>query len=193
MSLAADPDPDPDLAPVAGERPARERPLTASSGPEERVHHALDLAYRHLAKRDRTVAEVQRHLERRQVGAPTIERALAELHDLGYLDDRRYAQRYVEDRRRIEGWGRLRIAAGLRRMGIGDALIEAALAGDPDQEREPDLAVEALEQRLGGAPLADDKGRSRALRLLATRGFPLETAYDAVRTYERRCRERADG
>lgn len=182
-------------APPAGSTadPATSPPLTAAGSAEERVHHALELAYRHLAKRDRTVAEVRRHLERRSVGGPSIERALAELHDLGYLDDRRYAQRYVEDRRRVDGWGRLRIAAGLRRMGIGESLVEAALAGDPDARREPDLAVETLERRLGGAPLADDRGRSRALRLLATRGFPLETAYDAVRTYERRCDERGDG
>ena len=30
---------------------------------EERLQHALDLAYRYLGRRDRTVLEVRRHLE----------------------------------------------------------------------------------------------------------------------------------
>ena len=33
-------------------------------------------------------------------------------------------------------------------------------------------------------PPIDDRSRARALSLLTRRGYPLEIAYDAVRTYE---------
>ncbi|MDX8150080.1 regulatory protein RecX [Patulibacter brassicae] len=155
---------------------------------EERALHALELAYRHLAKRDRTAAEVEHHLARRKIGRPSIERALAELRELGYIDDARYAQRYVEDRRSIDGWGRQRIADGLRRVGIAEPLIEQGLA-QPDEDGDEGRALTLLQQRLRGAPLDDDRARGKALRLLATRGFALEIAYDAVRAYERDLRD----
>jgi regulatory protein len=170
--------------PPAGQR---KRPKTA----EERLQHAITLAYRHVTKRDRTVAEVRTHLEKRSVDATSLQGALDELTEVGYLDDGRYAERYVEDKRRLEGWGRLRIEQGLRRTGIDRELVDAALADDPLQDDEGELAVEALEQRLRGLPPDGDRGRQKALRMLATKGYALETAYAAVRTYEERCAERA--
>ena len=181
-------------APSAGRRERPRSPSAAAADvegraeraqdAEERALRALELAYRHLAKRDRTAAEVEDHLARRKVGRPSIERALAELRELGYIDDARYAQRYVEDRRSIDGWGRQRIADGLRRVGIAEPLIEQGLA-QPDEEGDAGRALALLRQRLRGAPLDDDRARGKALRMLATRGFSLELAYEAVRAYER--------
>jgi hypothetical protein len=36
-----------------------------------------------------------------------------------------------------------------------------------------------------GSEAVDERSRSRALALLARRGYPLEVAYDAVREFER--------
>ena len=58
--------------------------------PEIRLEHALDLAYRHLARRDRTVVEVRRHLAMRGVDEGTVTRTVRELERQGYLDDGRY-------------------------------------------------------------------------------------------------------
>ena len=51
--------------------------------PELRLEHALDLAYRHLARRDRTVVEVRRNLAARGVDEATVARAVAELERQG--------------------------------------------------------------------------------------------------------------
>lgn len=165
-----------------------ERPLTA----EERLQHALKLAYRHLTKRDRTVSEVRAHLEKREIDESSIAAALAELVEFRYLDDERYAARFVEDKRRLEGWGHLRIEQGLRRTGVPKELADRALADDPLRDDEDELAVEALDRRLAGRALEDDGARQKALRLLATKGYALDTAYTAVRAYQRRCDERGD-
>lgn len=176
-------------APEGGESATEpERPLTA----EERLQHALKLSYQHLTKRDRTISEVRAHLEKREIDEASVTGALAELVEFGYLDDERYAARFVEDKRRLEGWGHLRIEQGLRRTGVDREIADRAVAADPLRGDEADLAVETLEQRLGGRAPEDDRGRQKALRLLATKGYPLDTAYAAVRTYERRCAERAD-
>ena len=85
----------------------------------ERLQHALDLAYRYLGHRDRTVAEVRERLsaERHRAGASSTT-AVDELRHLGYLDDARYAQRFAEDRRTIDAWGAERIERRLLAVGV---------------------------------------------------------------------------
>jgi regulatory protein len=151
--------------------------------PEARLQEALDHAYRYLGQRDRTVAEVRRHLERRRVEPAAIDAAVAELGRQGYLDDARYAARFAEDRRTLDSWGAERIERRLLALGVAPELIATAVAAQ-DGERELDAAVAVLRRRLA-APPSDDRGRERALGLLVRRGYELELAYDAVRAYER--------
>ncbi len=111
------------------------------------------------------------------------EAVVAELCDDGYLDDARYAERYAEDRRALDGWGAQRIARGLRDRGVDPRHISAAVATQ-GPEAELEAAVEVLRRR-AGAPPEDDRGRERALHILVRRGYQLELAYEAVRAFER--------
>ena len=147
------------------------------------MQRALELAYRHLGAHDRTSAEVLAHLERRGVEAPVAHEAVAELERQGYLDDARYARRFAEDRRRLDGWGDERIARRLATAGVGEEEIRAAL-GERAPEEARDAAVELLRRRVRTAP-AGDRERERALGLLVRRGYELELAYEAVRAFER--------
>jgi regulatory protein len=157
--------------------------IPAADGGAERLEHALGLAFRHLSRRDRTVAEVRGHLEGRGVDPATTERAIAVLAEQGYLDDARYAQRFAEDRRTIDAWGAQRIRQRLVANGVAAEHVEAAL-GERRAAEELEAAVAVLERRLAGAP-ANDRERERALALLVRRGYDLELAYDAVRAFER--------
>jgi regulatory protein len=155
----------------------------AADGGAERFEHALELAFRHLSRRDRTVAEVRGHLEGRGVDPATTEAAIAVLAEQGYLDDARYAQRFAEDRRTIDAWGTQRIRQRLVANGVAAEHVEAAL-GERRAAEELEAAVAVLQRRMTGAP-ANDRERERALGLLVRRGYDLELAYDAVRAFER--------
>jgi regulatory protein len=149
----------------------------------ERLQYALDLAYRFLGHRDRTVAEVRERLGAEPIEPAIVDEAVDELRHLGYLDDARYAQRFAEDRRTIDAWGAERIERRLLAVGVDPALIAAALgARDTGEELEAALAV--LRRRFARAP-ADDRARDRALSLLVRKGYELDLAYDAVRAFER--------
>ncbi len=154
-----------------------------AADPAMRLQHALDLAYRHLARRDRTVAEVRAQLEDKQVAGDVIDAAVAELTELGYLDDARYAMRFAEDRRTLDSWGPDRIERRLRSLGLGDELIAPALA-TRDAADELDAAVAVLRRRYT-TPSDDPRARDRALGMLVRKGYDLELAYDAVRAFER--------
>jgi regulatory protein len=147
------------------------------------LQHGLDLSYRYLGHRDRTVAELRRHLEGKRVEPDTIDEVVAELHEQGYLDDARFAQRFAEDRRTLDAWGAERIERKLREAGVAAEHIEAALSTQTANEAR-EAAIDLLRRRLSEPP-RDDRGRERALGLLVRRGYDLELAYDAVRAFER--------
>lgn len=146
-----------------------------------RLEHALALAYRYLNRRDRTVAEMRRHLEGKRVDAGAIDGALGALLGLGHVDDARFARMFAEDKRHLEGWGDDRIRQNLHTRGIVRELIEAALGDGP---RELERALEVLRRRFP-APPAERRERDRALALLLRKGYDCELALDALRAHSR--------
>jgi regulatory protein len=147
------------------------------------VKDPVELAFRYLGFRDRTVAEMRRHLEGKGVEEEGIDHAVAELAEQGYLDDARYAQRFVEDRVALDGWGSDRIERKLVDLGVDREHISAALRGR-DFGTELDAAI-ALLQRRWRQPPANDRERDRALGFLVRKGYDLELAYDAIREHAR--------
>jgi regulatory protein len=154
--------------------------------PEARLQHALDLSYRYLGFRDRTVLEVRRHLEAKRVEPDTIEQTVAELLEQAYLDDARFAQRFTEDRRSLDHWGNERIERKLLASGVPQDLVTAALHADEHGETPSqfDAALQTLTRRFRTPP-ETDRDRDRALGFLVRKGYELETAYDAIRAYGR--------
>ena len=149
----------------------------------DRLQHALDLAFRFLGRRDRTVLEVRERLTAEAIEPAVVDDAVDELHHLGYLDDARYARRFAEDRRTIDAWGAERIERRLLAVGVDPAVIAAAL-GERDANEELEAALAVLRGRFKRAP-EHDRDRDRALGLLVRKGYELELAYDAVRAFER--------
>jgi regulatory protein len=149
--------------------------------PELRLQHALDLAYRYLGRRDRTVREVRQHLERGRVEPATIDKAVIELTRAGYLDDARYALRFAEDRRALDAWGRERIERKLRTLGVTEEQIAEALAAD-GVASERTRALGALRRRFAEPPQTP-RDRERALGFLVRKGYETELAYEVIRTH----------
>ena len=149
---------------------------------------AIDLAYKAVARRDLTVAELRARLERKHVSPEAIDDAVAELEETGFLDDARYARQFAEDKRELEQWGTDRIAQDLRRRGIAPQLIDAAVSTH-DRDSELRTALLLLKQRYPDPP-RDDRDRDRAWQMRVRRGYSPDLSYDAIRTWERAERQR---
>lgn len=145
---------------------------------------ALELAFRHLGRRDRTEAELRRHLAAKDAGEAETDAAIAEVARMGYLDDARYARTFAEDRRKLDGWGTERIERRLLELGVDGEHVAAAL-GDRDGAGELEAALELLRRRFRDDVLGGQRERERALGMLVRKGYELELAYDAVRAFER--------
>ncbi len=148
---------------------------------EARLQQALDLAYRYLAKRDRTQVEVRRQLAGKDVDPEAVDGAIEALRRQGYLDDERYARVFAEDRRSLDDWGPERIERRLLTLGVDPGLVAEALSAR-DAEGELKAAVALLRHRLPAVP-DNDRERERALRMLVRKGHDLELAHDAVRAF----------
>jgi regulatory protein len=160
---------------------AGDRPPERSSDPEVRLQHARDVAWRALNRRDHTVAEIARVLARKRVEPAVIDSVVGELCEQGYLDDERFAQRFADDRRRLDGWGAERIERKLSELGIDRDLVAAAV-GCQGADEELDAAVALLERRFP-VPPETPRDCERALGMLIRKGYELELAHDAIRRH----------
>jgi len=149
--------------------------------PEARLQYARDVAWKALNRRERTVAELARLLAAKRVEPAAIEVVLAELLEQGYLDDASYAQRFADDRRRLDAWGAERIERKLLSLGIDRELIAVAV-GEQDHASEIEAALEILARRFPDPPQTP-RDRDRALGALVRKGYELELAYDALRRH----------
>lgn len=145
------------------------------------AQRALDLAYKALNRRERTVFELRSYLEGKLVEPAAIDAAVGELERDGLLDDARFAERFAEDKRTLARWGGERIERELTRRGVALDLVETAVAAR-DRDGELDAALALLADKVRERP-TDDRGRDRAWRMLVRKGYPPELAYDAVRTH----------
>ena len=156
---------------------------------EQQLQRALELAYAHVNRRERTVAEVRAQLERKGISEPRVEAALQTLLEQRLLDDARFAEMFVSDKRELEQWGTERIRRGLRARGIDSELAERSLASAPDGDgdeppSEQHRALELLRRRFPDPP-RDRRERDRALGVLLRKGYESELALDALTAHAR--------
>lgn len=143
---------------------------------------AMRAAASRCALRRRSHAELDRYLHQRGFGSAAVERALVGLAESGTVDDLEVARRHLRKRTRGGGYGRRRIEAEMRRLGLEEAVIERALSedgsdGDPDIE-----ACRILAARRAGRyrPLDDPDNRRKLTAFLCRRGFAQDIAERAI-------------
>jgi len=160
-----------------GPAPAGERRLD----PAARLEHARAVAWRALDRRDRTELELRGLLAAKRVAPEDAQAVVEELREGGFVDDARFAQRFAEDRRRLDAWGPERIERRLRGLGVAPEHVAAAL-GERAASEELEAALALLRRRVPTVP-ATPRERDRALGLLVRKGYGAELAYDALRRY----------
>ncbi|MCU5773042.1 recombination regulator RecX [Erwiniaceae bacterium BAC15a-03b] len=154
----------------------------------------LDRAMRILAMRDHSEAEfrqkltfsMQRSARFRQEEAPEIaeediEKVVAWCYEHSWLDDTRFAERFVASRSR-KGYGPQRIRMELGQKGIGRELTAATLEG-----AEIDWSAQAFDvaERKFGLPLPTEwKEKAKVQRYLLSKGFFMEDIQAIFRNFD---------
>ncbi|MEH3054669.1 MAG: regulatory protein RecX [Patulibacter minatonensis] len=167
-------------------RPKAPKPAQLAFSEAMPYQRAIDLAFKFVAKRERTTKQLRDHLAGKDCEPAEIEGALAELRRHGFIDDARYAKIYAEDKRRLQGWGARRIRLELGRAGIDREVLDALFADDEAELQAPSELEAALEILRRKRPdLTDPKVKQRMAGMLARRGIASGTVFAALREYER--------
>jgi len=140
-----------------------------------------------LAVRARSRRELKERLEKRGFSAAAIGRALAELRQLGLVNDGEFARAWVEERLRSRPLGEARLRWELRRRGVSEKMAAAVVRRALGDERELRTAGELAQARLrrvcperevcGSAVKSE---LARLSRFLAGRGFSYEVIREVI-------------
>ncbi len=151
-----------------GRRSGRRRRGSAPPDPEDRQRLTAELVG-HLARRERTSKEAAAYLTRRGYRAELIDEALRRAVVEGWIDDRRFADLLVRERRRWRPMSRWALLRELESKGVPSAAAEAALAScDPPWDDQA-MAQAALAGRCHRWPAAERWRKAAAF--LQRRGF----------------------
>lgn len=132
----------------------------------------IQLAVRFLARRDRTVAQVEQFLASKGASPIHIRQAVRRLSDLKYLNDQVYAQRWVDNRLASRPVGQERLKAELQAKGIAETLADQVVVQAFHEDDEATLAHRVVKgKNRQGRRLT----RVQIVRLLRQRGFGEET------------------
>ncbi len=133
---------------------------------------AWSAALRALARRPRSAREIETLLRERFDDESVVAATLARLAEARLLDDAAVAGAVLRDAAR-RGLGSRRVRQVLARRGVATDAVPGSLATDAH-----DLAAARalVERRFPAGVPSDARGRARALRMLASRGFPSAVA-----------------
>ncbi len=138
------------------------------------VEDAYDRALHYLAARPRSAWEVRQYLRKRGLSETDQATVLERLTRARLVNDREFAQFWVENRTAHRPKGRRALRAELRQKGIAAEVVEAAVS-NVDEDAAALAVAEARAGRLSG--LDSQTFRRRLYSYLQRRGF----SYDVCR------------
>ena len=148
--------------------------LLAQMEHQAAVRRARERAYYLLSYRDHSEQELYDKL-RRTVPEEIAAQTVAQMLELGLLDDGRYAEKLAQAFLVQKRWGRRRCLLEMKRRGIGGEMAEAALTACGVA---PEDQIREWLQRKYGRLLGDPAGNRKVAGALARLGF----SYDEIRT-----------
>jgi regulatory protein len=142
---------------------------------------ALDM----LGRRDRSRGELRQKLAAKGFADPDLDEALERLTRQGFIDDAKFAARWVETAlRNGRGYG-LKLLTELRSRGIGRELAEQTLAAAAVETPAITVLAAIVGKRFASFDhqTATPQERQRVYAYLQRRGFSLSTILDYFRNH----------
>jgi regulatory protein len=135
----------------------------------------FEYAVKCLGARAYSTGDLKSKLWRRAAHTPDADAAIARLKDIGYLDDRRFAETYASARVENEGFGRMRVLNDLRARRVTGDTAEQAVEQALGDKSEAELIDAFIERRMPsvatGGKIEDERKLAAAYRKLRRAGF----------------------
>ena len=137
-----------------------------------------------LTDMDRTEKELSDKLKKSGYSEDTIARTMEYVRSFGYIDDRRYAEKFIDYAK--EKKSRVRIVYDLTQKGVSRDIIDEAFesAGEWDEK---ELIRALAEKKLRNMDTADQASYTKVASYLARKGFrgsDIMAVLDNLRSFE---------
>jgi len=119
-----------------------------------------------IARRTRSVWEMQQYLARKQYNQPIITKILNKLSSRGMLNDTAFAEAWVQNRQLLKPTSRRKLQQELQQKNISKSIISEVLADYEDAEQN---ALKALVEKKRPLPRYQDQ--SKLMAFLVRQGF----------------------
>ena len=135
------------------------------------------------AESERNVAEVERKLRKWGVDDDDIDSIIDRLKSDDFLNEERYCRAYINDRFRLNHWGRVKIRYELGKRDVDRQYIDAALA-DIDDDEYIEVLKEVVEAKRRTLKDTDTYSASaKILRYALTRGFESDIVSKVIKDF----------
>jgi regulatory protein len=140
---------------------------------EDQDEAAYQRAIKLITYRDRSIAEIRQSLHQKQIPEEIIENVINRLGENGLLDDKRFANLWIENRNEFRPRSHRMLALELRKKGISEDIISQVLENTTADE---ELAHKAAQKQIRRYKTLEWQDFRRKLgSFLARRGFSYET------------------
>lgn len=162
--------------------PRRSRASAADRAPLT-SGQARTLALGWLGLRDLSKSQVRLRLRRRGVDLETADAIIANLGDIGAIDESRLALAAARRETAIRGRGPIRARLALRALGLSDSTVDAALDTTLEQVDVDALLDKALERRLRRLPAGrlDRPAFQKVVAAMVRQGFEASAVMKRLR------------
>lgn len=119
-----------------------------------------------LSRRQRSEWELRDYLKRKEYAPEVIDQVIEQLSDYGYVDDKKFADAWVSNRRLLKATSGRRLRQELKQKRVSDEVIEEALAEDETDEQQ--VLRDLVERKRKQTKYQDDL---KLMQYLARQGF----------------------
>jgi regulatory protein len=149
---------------------------------DERIRKARTHLFRYLSYRARTGSEAAAYLQRKGYADSEARAAIADLQEMGYLNDEAFARDFISYRK-ARSFGPRRIRHELINKGLEKKSVEELLAAEGNDQEELQTIRELLEKRVPADGITDQRWLARQVAFLQRRGFRDRLIMNALRDY----------
>ena len=133
-----------------------------------------------LGRRDHARKELFRKALKKDYPKEVIEDVLFELKDKGYLDDKKFAEKFAEEKSRLNKWGPAKIKSHLFKKGISNSVAEKSIRKAFENEDLRETFFDLVLKRKRRFLREEDpyKRKKKVFDHLARKGYRPSSIYD---------------
>lgn len=143
------------------------------------IKRARQYAFNLLSRREYTASELVEKIQKSGVAINDAKKLVNRLEISGYINDKRYAERYIENMSQKKSLNAIK--HWLKNKGIDISILEQILTYNQDLEQS--VINKIIEKKLNGVESLDGKAREKIIRHLLYKGFNYSDIQKAIDEY----------